>query len=325
MSKYGKLVLTSTKIEIRIDGARSGLWFSGGRVESEVDGGCPMLEGEPRKVVTVEEVEELISMLPTVLKARVNVNDWGLIEEIHVLSTIERSGKQVVRDIESALAARWGIKIDHKKISVAQLVGIEPTLPPKRLKVQDFQIFHNLLNPTVRCRVTLVDPDDQDEGPVWEGTTEGPGGAEQILRMAGSATIDAINGSVPEGHYFVLESAGVVASGGRDVAVTTVTYLMGPDNQELLAGAAVVYGDPVEAVIRASLDAVNRKTGWLPLRKPIGGEVDAGEVRSDQVGPVEGDPQGERLPEDGAVASSGAVEEAGPGGATSRPGLSTDG
>ena len=272
-----------------------------------------MLEAEPRKTVTVEEVEELISMLPAVLKARVNVNDWGLIEEVHVLSTIERSGKQVVRDIESALAARWGIKIDHKKISVAQLVGIEPTLPPKRLKVKDFQMFHNLLNPTVRCKVTLADPDDQDEGPSWMGNAEGPGGAEQILRMAGVATMDAINRSVPDGHYFTLESANIFKAGGRDVALTTVTYLIGPDNQELLAGAAVVYGDPVEAVIRASLDAINRKTGWLPLRKPTGGEAHDGEVRPDQDSQIEGNPQGERLPEDGPVASAGAVEETGTG------------
>ena len=323
MIKYGKLVLNNTKSETESTAAGLVVPVRGqGRIGG--DGGCPMLEAEPRKVVTVEEVEELISMLPSVLKARVNVNDWGLIEEVHVLSTIERSGKQVVRDIESALAARWGIKIDHKKISVAQLVGIEPTLPPKRLKVKEFQMSHDLLNPTVQCRVALVDPDDQDEGPVWEGTAEGPGGAEQIMRMAGSATLDAINRSVPEGHYFTLEGAVVVSAAGRDVALATVTYLMGPDNQELLAGAAVIYRDPVEAIIRASLDAINRKTGWLPLRKPIGGDVND-QLRPDQVSQVEGDPQGERLSEDSAVSSAGAVEETGSGRHTARSRFSTDG
>ncbi|REJ36676.1 MAG: hypothetical protein DIU84_05550, partial [Bacillota bacterium] len=73
------------------------------------------------QVVRVSEIERLLAQLPGVISARLMVNDWGAIEELHVLATTERGPKQIVRDVESTLAARWGIKIDHKKISVAQL------------------------------------------------------------------------------------------------------------------------------------------------------------------------------------------------------------
>src|SRR5260370_22662574 len=46
--------------------------------------------------------------------------------EILVLTCMEVQAKQVVRKIESALMAQLGVKIDHRKISVAQTADVRP-------------------------------------------------------------------------------------------------------------------------------------------------------------------------------------------------------
>src|SRR5213076_1089932 len=74
----------------------------------------------------VKRAENLIASLTGVLSARVVVTPLGEVSEIHVLTTSDVQGKQVVRNIESALMAQLGLKIDHRKISVAQTADVRP-------------------------------------------------------------------------------------------------------------------------------------------------------------------------------------------------------
>lgn len=51
----------------------------------------------------------------------------GMPCEIHVLAGPEKSSKSLVRDIQSALTAQFGVQVDHRIISVAQLSeGLAP-------------------------------------------------------------------------------------------------------------------------------------------------------------------------------------------------------
>lgn len=63
----------------------------------------------------IDEGEALIRQMRDVVSAKVIKNDKGEIEEIHVLSGSSRNPKQIVRDIESAFMAQFGIAVDHKK------------------------------------------------------------------------------------------------------------------------------------------------------------------------------------------------------------------
>ena len=74
----------------------------------------------------MKRVENLIASLTGVLSARVMVTPLGEVSEVHVLTTSDVQGKQVVRNIESALMAQLGLKIDHRKISVAQTADVRP-------------------------------------------------------------------------------------------------------------------------------------------------------------------------------------------------------
>jgi hypothetical protein len=60
------------------------------------------------------------------LSVRIVPNDSGSIDEIHVLTTNAVAPKQTVRNIESALIAQLGWRVNHRKISIAT------TLDPMR-------------------------------------------------------------------------------------------------------------------------------------------------------------------------------------------------
>jgi hypothetical protein len=70
-------------------------------------------------VLPIKRAEELLQTLPGVIAARIIASDTGAVDEIHVLTSAEVTPKQTVRNIESALIAHLGMRVDHRKISVA--------------------------------------------------------------------------------------------------------------------------------------------------------------------------------------------------------------
>lgn len=70
-------------------------------------------------VLPIQRAEELLGTLPGVLSVRIVANPSGSVEEIHILTTSEVTPKQTVRNVESALIAHLGMRVSHKKISVA--------------------------------------------------------------------------------------------------------------------------------------------------------------------------------------------------------------
>jgi hypothetical protein len=75
-----------------------------------------MLHGS---VLPIQRAEELLATLPGVISARIVAGANGAVEEIHILTSDEISPKQTVRNVESALIAHLGMRVSHKKISVA--------------------------------------------------------------------------------------------------------------------------------------------------------------------------------------------------------------
>ena len=57
--------------------------------------------------------------LPGILSAKIVASETGSVAEIHLLTTSEFTPKQTVRNVESALIAHLGMRVDHRKISVA--------------------------------------------------------------------------------------------------------------------------------------------------------------------------------------------------------------
>lgn len=70
-------------------------------------------------VLPIARAEELLSTLPGVIAARIIASDTGAVDEIHILTSADIQPKATVRNVESALIAHLGMRVDHRKISVA--------------------------------------------------------------------------------------------------------------------------------------------------------------------------------------------------------------
>jgi len=89
--------------------------------------------GQPDKiagsVLPLKKAEELLSTLQDVVSARIVADATGGIDSIHLLVMGSTTPKQVVRNVESALMAQLGMRVDHRKISVATTVKRPPANP----------------------------------------------------------------------------------------------------------------------------------------------------------------------------------------------------
>jgi hypothetical protein len=92
-----------------------------------IGGGISILgRNEGDHIVDSERVSEtalqdLINDVESVISSKVKLDDKGNAVEIHVLADKSRNAKQIVRDVQSAVIARFGIDVNHRVISIAQL------------------------------------------------------------------------------------------------------------------------------------------------------------------------------------------------------------
>lgn len=215
-------------------------------------------------VVTVEEIEHLLSQLNGVVSAKIVVNDWGAIEEIHVLATCERNPKQVVRDVESSLAARWGLNVDHKKISVAQITSSEIPATPLRLKPVTVEVATDALRNRIKARVVLSRTDDPSA--TYEGSAEAPLARSQAIRALCDATTAALNQALDPGYALAVEDVGVLRLTQREVLVVSLALLNPRGSEEVLIGAVNLKSDSADVAVKATLDAINRRIGRIAVR-----------------------------------------------------------
>lgn len=208
--------------------------------------------------VAVDEGEAIIRQMRDVISARVVRGTEGEIEEIHVLSGSSKSPKQIVRDIESAFMAQFGIHIDHKKISVAQIQEEEDDgargteIRPKILGVH--------LSNTDRRTEAKVQL--QMGETIIEGVASGPSSATNKLRVVAMATAAAIEDYVAGNCSFVIEDLTFVTVARREAVVVSVA-LVTALGEERLIGTSYIKGDDREATVKATLSAVNRKLSLL--------------------------------------------------------------
>lgn len=229
----------------------------GGTLLSTVarDSGAPA-EAAKGRTVKVKDVEELIKEIHGVTDCRIVINDWGAVDEVHVLASAERTAKGIARDVESALAARFGMDVDHKKISVAQL-GTPSPIPPAeyRLRIKGHRIEVDQTARTATIKVDLLTP----IGTVVSGEAMGPQERRTLLRMAAQATIEALATLLPHPKQLNVEDVIQTHVGGREI-ILAVLAVQGSRVDDVLVGtASVVPGEDVASAVRACLDAVNRR------------------------------------------------------------------
>jgi hypothetical protein len=216
----------------------------------------------------VKRAENLITSLTGVLSARVVVTPLGEVSEIHVLAAGDVQPKQVVRNIESALMAHLGVKIDHRKISVAQTADVRPIeqLQDEAIRTRANKrvvVFQGLeVRPSERPQRVMVRVRLSFEGREAEAEEQGTDTPRNRVESAARATATCLDELLAD-NSIALEGAQMIEAFDRRFVFVAVHGLGGREAQ-LLTGTCEIRESAERSAVLAVLDATNR---WTDARR----------------------------------------------------------
>jgi hypothetical protein len=216
----------------------------------------------------VKRAENLLTSLQGVLSARVVVSPIGEVEEIHVLTQGGTAAKQVVRNVESALLAHLGLKVDHRKISVAQTADVRPIEALDQDAVREAALRRGVLfgrlefqstagAQRIGMHVTLRVGEEE-----ITGTAEAVDNARARMNGAARATVAALDKILTRGMIDV-EGVQVVDAFDRRYLMAGIIVAENRGS-DLLTGTCELTESAEQAAVLAVLDATNR---WLASRR----------------------------------------------------------
>lgn len=211
--------------------------------------------------VRVKDIEAALAEIGEISAARVVVTPEGTISEVHVIALPNKQPKQLVRDIESTLMARFAIPIDHKKISIA-LLGREALAETEsnrssHIRPRIVSVHASTSGVQASVSVTLEIADTE-----YVGIVSGPASQTGRARLVAMATLDAISQYSVATIAFALEDVAIVQLGREKVAVSCISLVSG-FGEQTLSGSALVRQNDNDSIVRATLDAINRRMGFL--------------------------------------------------------------
>lgn len=205
-------------------------------------------DGEQRR-----RVEEAMREVGGVLAVRLVPGYERPVDEAHVLVELDRSPKHVVRDLQSLLMASFDLPTDHRVFSVVQLdEGTDMGGPTPRVALTETAVVTR--GGSVEVEVEIADTD----GGVTTGSAVGGPALTSRTRTAGQAALVAVSQLAGEGVEAHLEGVEVLDVFGAAVALSLVRVRRDGGESQLVSGSAPVRNDTVDAVVRSTLDAMNR-------------------------------------------------------------------
>lgn len=205
--------------------------------------------------VPAKEYEEILKRVRDVMSARIVLDDLGGILEVHILAGPGRAVKYIARDVESTIIAAFGSTIDRRKISIAQLGGSESGRQEKRIRLEKVQIVSESDGAQVDVFLKM-------ESTSVTGNARGLPTAKSWLYLASLATLEAVAQFLSPDVTFNVEDVSINPSRPSRVALVSI-MVFHAGRQQLLTGSCPVSHDDREAVVRATLDALNRKIAQL--------------------------------------------------------------
>lgn len=232
-------------------------------------------------VLPLQRAEELLGSLAGVVSARIVASETGNVEAIHVLVNSDTAPKQMVRNIESALMAELGMRVDHRKVSVATTtrrgsgevavppapvvvatgeraddvreVKVEPTeVSMRALYFEDIEIRGSRVK-GVTCKVTLRRGAERFVGEADGQET----GDKARVELAARAAMQAIVLADATGRTLSLEGAKVISAFDRELVLVGLQARSGRSMQ-LLTGCCELKDSTETASALAVLNATNR-------------------------------------------------------------------
>ncbi len=217
----------------------------------------------------VRRAENLLTSLEGILSARVVTTPLGEVSEIHVLAQSGLAPKQIVRNIESALLAQLGLKVDHRKISIAQTADVRPIEVVEREAVRERALHRAILfesltvAPGRRPHRIVLAVTLSFQGQTESAEEESSDTPRSRVEAAAKAAVSVLDRLLAD-NSVALEGAKIVEAFDREFAFVAVQGLGGRETL-LLTGTAQIKESAERAAVFAVLDATNR---WTEARRP---------------------------------------------------------
>jgi hypothetical protein len=218
----------------------------------------------------VRRAENLLTSLEGILSARVVTTPLGEVSEVHVLAQAGLAPKQLVRNIESALLAQLGLKIDHRKISIAQTAEVKPIEALEREAVREAVLqravlFESLtVAPGKRPHRIAISVTLSYMGQTETAEEESSDTPRSRVEAAAKASVMVLDMLLQDASL-ALEGAKIVEAFDREFAFVAVQGLGGRETL-LLSGTAEIKESAERAAVFAVLDATNR---WTEARRAV--------------------------------------------------------
>lgn len=210
--------------------------------------------------------EELICKVQGVYSAKVKVDDTdGEIIECHVLADRTRNVKQLVRDVQSALMAKFHVDLDYKLISVAQVDNLDSIIASSRVEVpagelkaeparallKSFMMGYE--GSSIKAAVAIALGEQ-----AFSGEASGNSGIGSRFRTLAQAVVNAVNYNVDGDTALSVLDVQKFSINGQGAYAVAIFY-RSKGREETLLGAAIIREDENMAVVKAALDALNRR------------------------------------------------------------------
>lgn len=193
--------------------------------------------------------QDLLCRIDGVYSAYISWTPEDTPAEIHILASNQKSPKAVTRDIQSALAAAFGVTVDYRIVSVAQIPPPMAPAHPLRLRYDGMTASTH----GTRLDVTVSLSCGEE---VRTGSSSCSTSAVSRVRGVAQATLNAIGGFTGSPEQFELMATDFTAAMGQKVLLAVVHS---PSEGRHFLGSAFAAPDPDSAAVHAVLDALNRR------------------------------------------------------------------
>lgn len=201
------------------------------------------------KSYTQSDIQSLICKLPDIINCSIVYDNDSNIEEIHILAAVGRNVKQMVRDIQSAISAKFNIAVDYKKISIAQINEME--FNEARVRIESIAV--KTVDNMIEAAVALSYNDN-----IFEGKSRKVKSKSNRAKAVAEATLSALEAYLGINGIFYLEGLESYKISDKEVYVSLVGFSQ--DNiEEYFAGSSIINLDENESAAKAVLAAANRK------------------------------------------------------------------
>jgi hypothetical protein len=212
---------------------------------------------------TAADIAAALRDVPGVADAEVQPDDEGSGLGLLRLGLVPGVDEvRVATDVGRLLRERFGLGVDAERVQLVEDAETGPAVEVedgpdgqpvfrKRPAIQRMHLVSSGLDVTATVTLSF-------NGQVAEGDATGTATQSGVQRAVSLATLRAVEQLLAKPARFELEHIEVTPT-GRDRTVVVALTMLGRGGSERLTGAAAVREDVRQAVIRATLDALNRR------------------------------------------------------------------